>query len=907
VLAQIGALEPLAVPAAVERDVGLGLLDEDGQVLVVARVAELAEDTAQLALDVLALGQLRGIGLVLARQLLGDRVDVIALQIGGQTALEHREPLRFPEVGQIGGEQQQAGVVQVLVRRVPLALLVGMQPVDRPLQGLFHRLFGRRPALFDRRRWDRRRNRRSRRNLHRRLDLGGHGRGWVSVAVGDFDLGTGLPRAAQKDREESEQSGSRLMHKNIFQSGLYCSTGPGNRGRACRIEPVRRLAFPCVSLPAGRGGREVVAMGGRGALARVRDETTRLRELTSDNPAQRARLGVLEQKVAVKLDELQRTVALLRAGDRPAARGIVQENTDKTFMDDVREQVATMQQVERDLLQQRVRESEANTGRALISIVLSAVLGLGLVGAVFHLSRTNLSERQRAADVLAGSEERLRMIMESAKEYAIITLDANGVVTSWNSGAKNLLGYDANEIIGKHGRIFFTLEDAERGVPEREMHKARTEGRAANQRWHVRKDGSRFWASGMMMTLRDDGDVRGFVNIMRDETEERHAQETLERQAQELKDADQMKNEFLATLAHELRNPLAPIRSSLEVLKEAKGDAGLIEKARSTIIRQVAQMVRLIDDLLDVSRITRGKIELRKERVELAHVIHHAVETCRPMIDGAGHEVDLTLPDVPVVLDADPVRLVQVFGNLLNNACKYTEPGGRVGLTAERQGSELVVSIKDTGIGIPPEMLPKLFDLFMQVDRSLERTRGGLGIGLTLVKRLVEMHQGTVTAYSEGPGRGSAFVVRLPIVTAIPKGEPLPKSTLQPAPARRILVVDDNRDSAESLATLLDLRGNEVQTAYDGVEAVEKAAVYRPDVILLDIGLPKMNGYNACRAIREQPWGKNIVMVALTGWGQDEDRRKSVAAGFDSHLVKPVDLDDIMTLLGSSSIEESAG
>jgi len=305
-----------------------------------------------------------------------------------------------------------------------------------------------------------------------------------------------------------------------------------------------------------------------------------------------------------------------------------------------------------------------------------------------------------------------------------------------------------------------------------------------------------------------------------------------------------------------------------------------------------------VDDLLDVSRISRGKIDLRRELVELAAVISQAVETSRPTVERAGHELAVTLPPQPVYLHADPVRLAQVFSNLLNNACKFSEPNGRISLTAEQQGSDVVVSVKDTGVGIPPEMLPKIFEMFAQVDRSLERSQSGLGIGLTLAQQLVEMHGGSVSAFSEGRDRGSEFVVRLPIFIEQPKPPPEPTvSELTPASPRRILVVDDNEDSAMSLAVLLKINGDETRMAHDGLEAVETAETFRPDVALLDIGLPKLNGYEVARKIREQPWGQKMALVALTGWGQNEDREKSKAAGFNAHLVKPVKHAALLKLL----------
>jgi PAS domain S-box-containing protein len=360
-----------------------------------------------------------------------------------------------------------------------------------------------------------------------------------------------------------------------------------------------------------------------------------------------------------------------------------------------------------------------------------------------------------------------------------------------------------------------------------------------------------------------------------------------------LKDADRRKDEFLATLAHELRNPLAPIRNALDLMKRGDGNHTLIEQSRALMERQVRQMVRLIDDLLDLSRISRGKVQLRKERVELAVVVQSAVEASRPLMEAQSHELTVTLPHKPIYLDADQARLSQIISNLLNNAAKYTEKDGHIWLTAEQQGDEAVVSVRDTGIGIAAEHLPHLFEMFSQVAPALERSQGGLGVGLALVRGLVELHGGTIEARSGGIGRGSEFVVRLPVLDA-PVQEAQPesvKSNEKPrsGPTYRILVVDDNRDAAESLTMVLRLIGHDIQTAHDGVEAVQAAATFRPDVALMDIGMPKMNGYEAARHIREQAWGRRIVLVALTGWGHDEDKRRASEAGFHYHLTKPVE------------------
>ncbi len=364
-----------------------------------------------------------------------------------------------------------------------------------------------------------------------------------------------------------------------------------------------------------------------------------------------------------------------------------------------------------------------------------------------------------------------------------------------------------------------------------------------------------------------------------------------------LRDQDRRKDEFLALLAHELRNPLAPIRNGLHVLRLSE-DPAVHRRSREMMERQLGHMVRLIDDLLDISRISRNKLDLRRSRVHLAEVVRSAVETARPFIDAAGQNLEVTIPAEAILLDADLTRLAQVFSNLLTNSAKYSERGGRIRLSAQVQDGVVTVAVRDDGIGIPGAALPNIFDMFSQVDRSIERSRGGLGIGLALVKGLIEMHGGTVTAASAGPGQGSTFTVRLPVVILASERTAAPVDLEgRSGPARRILVVDDNRDAATTMADMLELLGDEVCTAEDGLEAVAMAESFRPEVILMDVGMPRLNGYDATRRIREQPWGKAITVVALTGWGQESDRARSKAAGCDGHLVKPVSLPDLEQLL----------
>ena len=368
-----------------------------------------------------------------------------------------------------------------------------------------------------------------------------------------------------------------------------------------------------------------------------------------------------------------------------------------------------------------------------------------------------------------------------------------------------------------------------------------------------------------------------------------------------LREADRRKDEFLATLAHELRNPLAPIRSAVAVLRSDLLSEEDKDEARQIIERQVGQMSRLIDDLLDVSRITAGKLPMRRSPRPLSAVLNLAIATVRPHLDQARHRLIVSLPDEPLTVDADEARLSQVFANLLHNACKYTEPGGEIMLTASLpNGHEVEVAVRDNGIGIPPEFLPRLFEKFSQVAPALDRSQGGLGLGLSLVHGVVALHDGRVEARSAGAGRGSEFVVRLPLLQGVVIADAIKapsESAAHGRVSRRVLVVDDNADSAESLALLLRIEGHLVETANDGGTAIECAERFQPDAILLDLGMPGMNGYEVCEYIRQQAWGRSIFVVAQTGWGQAQDRARSLEAGFDAHLTKPIDPEAVQEML----------
>jgi signal transduction histidine kinase len=382
----------------------------------------------------------------------------------------------------------------------------------------------------------------------------------------------------------------------------------------------------------------------------------------------------------------------------------------------------------------------------------------------------------------------------------------------------------------------------------------------------------------------------------------------LRRRAEQLAEMDRRKDEFLATLAHELRNPLAPIRNSLHILRVSGANRTTDAPMLEMMERQVSHMVRLVDDLLEMSRITRGKIELRKENVDLAAIVRGAVDTSQPLIEAAGHRLMISGPPEPLTLEADPVRLTQAIANLINNAAKYTEPGGRIELTIRPESGHARISVRDNGLGIPPEQLPRVFDIFAQVDRTLNRSQGGLGIGLTLARTLIEMHGGRIIAQSEGLGMGSEFIVSLPLCSTYDaktdgrlRSSPSasPSGSCTPPRLKRVLVVDDNHDVADSLGMLLRYLGADAQVVYDGPSAIEAVRASRPAVVLLDIGMPGMNGHDVARQLRQEPAFRDLKLIALSGWGQEEDRRRSKAAGFDDHLVKPVDAQMLQAMLDS--------
>ena len=534
--------------------------------------------------------------------------------------------------------------------------------------------------------------------------------------------------------------------------------------------------------------------------------------------------------------------------------------------------------------------------RVIVSLTISPIRDDS--GNVIGASKIvrNITDRKR----VESDRQKFVTLIESSTDF-IGMCDLHGIPFFVNRAGLEMVGLDDIE----HARRtpiqeFFFPEDQPMILNEFLPAVLENGNGEVEVRFRHFKTGAPRWMAYKVLTLTDAANNPiGFATVSQDVTERKRLADDLQRLAANLSDADRRKNEFLATLAHELRNPLAPMRNSLEVVKRADGDTEILQQAHDTIERQLGQMVCLVDDLLDLNRITHDRLELRQSEVELSSVIQQAVEVARPLIDEAGHVLTVELPDEPIYLNADRARLAQVFGNLLNNSSKYTRPNGTISLTAKRIDDEVVVTVRDNGAGIPQDKLNSIFDMFMQVDQTSDRAQGGLGIGLTLVKRLAEMHGGSIEAKSAGEGEGSEFVVRLPVLSKRTKiAQPEPSSPPE-SPQRRILIVDDNLDSADSMAMLLEITGNKTYIAHDGVEAIEAIEAHRPQVVLLDIGLPKLDGHEVCRHVRQQPWGKDIVMIALTGWGQDDDRRKSEEAGFNGHLVKPVDYDQLMELLKS--------
>lgn len=501
-------------------------------------------------------------------------------------------------------------------------------------------------------------------------------------------------------------------------------------------------------------------------------------------------------------------------------------------------------------------------------------------------------------------DQRFDLLATDATEYAIFLVDLEGKLLCWNAGAERVLGYQADEVIGQHFSRFFTPDDVITGRPEHELKTALADGHMTGDSWQVRKDGTRIWCrTTVTPLLSENKQTRAFARVMHDLTDS-EASAAMKKRADGLADANRSKEEFMALLSHELRSPLSPIRNALSILRQMRTNDPIVEQAGSIIDRQIDVMVRLVDDLLDVSRITRGKLRLIKEPSELRTIINHAAETARPLIDARKHEFSIAMPTTPIWIDADPVRLEQVIVNLLNNAAKYSDTGGLIRLTASCEGDEAVLTVHDNGVGIAPNMLPHIFELFTQVDGSLGRSYGGLGIGLALASTLVEMHDGRLLAASEGLGKGCEFTIKLPLLRnpAIPPMKTIVTPIKSWGPSMSVLVVEDNVDAGDSLSLLLRLHGHKVRVARTGPTAIELCASAIPDVVLLDIGLPGMDGYQVAKQLRDRKDFQHVLICALTGYTPSEaDHRRRLETGFDHYFVKPVDIDKLHDLFRNAA------
>ncbi|WP_310734643.1 PAS domain-containing hybrid sensor histidine kinase/response regulator [Azohydromonas caseinilytica] len=503
----------------------------------------------------------------------------------------------------------------------------------------------------------------------------------------------------------------------------------------------------------------------------------------------------------------------------------------------------------------------------------------------------DLTERKRQEETLRRSEEQFRLLMQSVKDYAIFMLDPEGRVLTWNAGARAIKGYAADEVIGRHCSMFFTVQDIEADVPRRELESALRSGHAEAEGWRVRKDGTLFWANVVITPVHDDaGVLHGFAKVTRDLTEQRRMQE--------LEHSSRRMHEFLAMLAHELRNPLAPIRNASEIMQRMPELPAPLVRVRQIIDRQLRHLTRLIDDLLDVARIVNGKIVLRPELLDYRDVVGASADAVRPVVASRSQRLEVDLPAAALTMRADATRIAQSLQNLLGNASRYTPEGGEIRVAVRVEGLACLTTVTDTGCGIAPEALERIFGLFEQADTPQQHAEGGLGIGLSLARKLVELHGGTLYASSQGPGQGSIFTMLLPLE---------PRDALQPPPRQRpegasptascrVLVVDDNRDSADTMVSLLQLLGHEAHAVYGARDATGAARRFQPQVVLLDLNMPDGDGFSVLQRLRETGHG-TVFVAAMTGYGQEADRRRTAQAGFQAHLTKPVSIDELQRLL----------
>lgn len=632
------------------------------------------------------------------------------------------------------------------------------------------------------------------------------------------------------------------------------------------------------------------------AAARVGNSIAHLKAITIDNGIRREHLGQIEQASAAKFAELEETITLRREQGYQAALDVVKAGRGIALMKELRDRIGEMTAGEEAHRKLRRADFQGAITRTIFTFSCVSVLTLALLFVVHHLS-------QRSRNELRTSARWFSTTLASIGD-AVVATDEAGKVSFMNPMAEVLTGWTLADARGNPLDAIFRITNEETGAPvENPVEKVLREGLVvglANHTVLAAKDGSVRPIEDSAAPIKDDdtGMVRGVVLVFHDVSVNRAAEQERERLYQELRETDKRKDEFLAMLAHELRNPLAAIGNAVS-LSTLSGLQEHIDWSMEVISRQIRHLTRLIDDLLDVSRITSGKIELRRRVLDATPILESAIETVRPLIEERKHVLELDIDRGNLWVNADPTRLEQVVVNLLNNAAKYSENGGRIWLGAAREGEEIIIVLRDSGIGIIPAKLPEMFELFAQGDRSLARSEGGLGIGLTVVKKLVILHGGSVSAKSEGLGKGCEFKVRLPAAGRPAGAEPAPRAPEEPSAPRssRILVVDDNVDTAKGMARLLKLLGHEVWTAYNGNEAMKIAREREPDFVLLDIGLPEMDGFEVARRLRQEERGRKAVIVAVSGYGQEEDLARGRVVGFDHHLVKPIDHDALLMIL----------
>jgi signal transduction histidine kinase/ActR/RegA family two-component response regulator len=647
--------------------------------------------------------------------------------------------------------------------------------------------------------------------------------------------------------------------------------------------------------------------------------TRKLNELTNDAPDERANVQQIAELAAQKLTELSETIGLAQSGDTDRALAVVATNRGKALMDRIRALATDVDTVAGRRATASRRAADGHARDLIAGVILMSGLSIALLIVLTYFHRRDGRRLREGAEQL---EITLRSIGD-----AVVTTDADANVTFLNPIAIDLLRGAPVTTPVPFKQMFrlvneMTGADAEDPIA-RVLRERRIIG-LANHTALLRRDGTSISIEDSAAPLLDDqGRVRGVVFVFKDVTERRRAETALaEARAQlqtnlaalktteeELRTADRQKDAFLATLAHELRNPVAPIRHAVKLMENAGIGQEQMQWSRNVIARQIEHMARLLDDLLDSARITRGELMLQTAPVSLQSIVADALDIAKPLIERKDHRLEVILPERPLTLNVDGIRIAQVLSNLLTNAAKYTDSSGQIVIRATLAADHLSISVKDSGVGIRPETVPRLFRMFSQIKSTTDRSEGGLGIGLALANELVKLHGGTIEVHSGGEDQGSEFLIKLPLSLLMNEApERKPESTNN-APfdgSRLILIVDDNVDAAASLAMLLELSGNEVLVAHTGQDAIDVARRYRPSIVILDIGLPRLDGYQVAQALRSDWQGARLLIIALTGWGQVQDKQRAMNAGFDYHFTKPVDVDAIQDAIAAHSRREAA-